>query len=138
MLRHRQPGARRHERRSSRNIEGMRPITAGPTGIYDLRIPHPDFGRASSHGLYGAGDLGHGLPLHPKPHEISGDLGGGRRAVHDLAHHGLSLLFGEVRPFGQCIDCVFDHEGRDQRSAVGNQSEGLIESTDCRWPTAVD
>ena len=48
-------------------------------------------------------------PFHAQAHQIGGDLGRRRSAIHDLRHDLFGFLFREARPIGEFGDGVFDH-----------------------------
>ena len=109
VLRDRQPGPRHDKRRRGRNVKRMGAVAAGPACIHYLGVAHPDLGRASTHGLHGAGNFFHRFALHAQAHEVGRNLRGTRRAVHDFTHDGVGFQFGEIGPIGQFLKRVFDH-----------------------------
>ena len=69
-----------------------------------------------THGSHGAGDFLDGFSLQTEPHQVGGNLGRSRCAVHDLQHHRFGFLFGEGGAVGEFGNRVFDH-GSETRQA---------------------
>jgi len=88
VLDHRHPARRHHDRRHRRQVDRVVPVATGADDVdgvgADLVGGHPAGVR--QHDLGQLVHLGGGGPLHPQRHRERRDLGGCRRAGHDLVH----------------------------------------------------
>jgi hypothetical protein len=95
VLRDRAAGARDHERRGRRDVEGQRAAT-GADDVDEVLADGRDLGGVGAHRGGEAGDLVRGLALGAQRDEEAGDLDVRGVAGHDLVEDPLGLLELEV------------------------------------------
>ena len=115
-----------------RDVEGARSVTTGADHIDDGRALGMHRHHVLPHRLGAAGDLVGGLALRAERHEHRRDLGRCRLAVHDLAHHGVRLLPGEVAAVDQRLERLADRHRPPSRKLRPRAGPSGV-STDSGW-----
>ena len=96
VLGHRDPAARHHESRGRGDVERLRAVPAGSTGVHHRGSGNLDTMRPAPHGTGRPGQLLKGLPLGCKRRHEGADLGIGDRPGENLFHHIGHLRFTKI------------------------------------------
>ena len=97
------PGARGHEGRRGRDVEGLGAVATGTAGVDQAVAGGDRRGHVGAHRPGTAGDLVRRLALHPQRHHEPGDLGLAGVAAHDLHHGRVGLLARQVVALDQLL-----------------------------------
>ena len=94
------------------DVKGMRAIPTGATGIDQAVNRNFDAIRYRADDFCRRDDFIDRLPLDPKGHQETSDLGWCGLSLHDAAHHRMHFGMAEVRPFNKKTNGVTDiHKG---------------------------
>lgn len=108
VLGHLAASSRNDERGSGGHVEDVHPVATGATGVDQLVGVETHRSGQLAHDLHGADDLVDGFALHAHAHEKRADLRVCALTGHDLAHHRLHFLGGQIQLADDAVEGFLD------------------------------